>query len=177
MNEMSLDRVRRFLHYDEATGVLSWKVNRGKARVGRNAGCEDGDGYIQVLIDRKRFLAHRLCWAISHDAWPILHIDHLNGDRKDNRLCNLRQVPIYGNNQNRHMRPSHSKSPYLGVFMERGRNRWRARIQVDGRKRSVGTFATAEDAHAAYLAAKATLHPYQTIAKVAPEALTEDGNG
>ncbi len=99
----SLEVLRQLLAYDPETGILMWQVGRrGKARVGSPAGSlAGGRGYLRVRIGSHCFKAHRVVWYLHHgvDPGPLL-VDHVNRDRSDNRICNLRLVDAKGNRAN-----------------------------------------------------------------------------
>lgn len=108
-------------------------------------------------------MAHRLAWLYVHGRWPIADIDHINGIRDDNRFTNLREASRAENNQNIRSARSHAISGLLGAHWHRQSGLWYMRIKVDGKSFTKGMFATAEEAHAAYLKAKAEHHPFSTI--------------
>lgn len=83
---LSFERLREVIACDPSTGLLSWMAS------GKAAGCRRSDGYLVVRIDRRLYLSHRLVWMCAHGEWPTDHIDHINGDRSDNRIDNLRDV-------------------------------------------------------------------------------------
>lgn len=90
--------VRELFDYDEVSGKLTWKVNRGsRGRIGNEAGTIQPDGYRRVAINGKTCAAHRLIWFYQTGKWPKDQIDHINGIRDDNRFCNLREA---NNSQN-----------------------------------------------------------------------------
>jgi len=103
--------------------------------------------------------ASRLAWFYVHGAWPDGQVDHINGDHTDNRLSNLRVLTNAQNAQNRSRARRNNSTGLLGVSYDKRDDRYRARIMVDGRMVSLGYHPTAHEAHAAYLEAKAALHP------------------
>jgi hypothetical protein len=145
--------------YDAATGVFRWRVSRGGVREGRRAGSRGSEGYVQIQIKGKIFYAHRLAWRIAYGHWPAHQIDHINGDRADNRLVNLREATSIQNCQNMAKR-SDNRSGYVGVSFHVGRQKWRAEISVGGKRRSLGYFADPVTAHTAYVQAKKQLHMF-----------------
>lgn len=166
MNRMDISHLRYALSYDSATGEFLW-VNPTSPRhkPGDPAGyLSSYDGYWKITLDHQGFQAHRLAGAYVHGEWPELLLDHINGDRADNRIANLRQATNSENMQNRRGSPSHSSGDLLGVSWHALRGKWRARIRVDGHQRHLGLFETQEAAHAAYLAAKVKLHPFMVVA-------------
>lgn len=150
---MDLSRIS----YDPTTGEFRWvRPNVGRGRAGGAAGSKRPDGYIRICLDRQYVLAHRLAWFIVHGAWPQFGIDHINGDKSDNRIDNLRDIPQRMNCQNIRKPRGHNKSGYLGVWLHDGR--YAAGITVDGKYISLGGFATPEEASDAYWKAKAVYH-------------------
>lgn len=159
------DRIRNALTYDAETGILTWKISRpGGVRAGDTAGCWDGKRHIVVQIYGKSYGAHRLAWFLSYGVWPRDQIDHLNGDGTDNRLVNLRECSNAENQQNMRKAQSSNSSGLLGVSVNG--NHWRARICINSKNHDLGTFETPQEAHKAYLAAKAKLHPFSTLESV-----------
>ncbi|KRG54097.1 HNH endonuclease [Stenotrophomonas nitritireducens] len=158
--------VAGLLSYCPESGVLRWRTSSGnQVREGADAGTLHPDGYRIVRIARRGYPAHRLAWLLVTGEWPLQQVDHRNGVRSDNRLSNLRQASPGENNQNLHGPLSSNRtSRFLGVCWKRREERWRAQIQVNGVRRDLGLFATEEEAHRAYSAAKAELHPFHHVA-------------
>lgn len=151
------------LDYNPETGVITWKVTRGPAMAGRTAGRIQTRGYRQIKVGGKWLMEHRVIWVMTSGAWPTDLIDHINGVCGDNRLINLREATGSQNSQNHRRAHKHSVSGLLGAHFHKREGKWRAQINVDRKRKQLGYFASAELAHAAYLAAKATSHPFQTI--------------
>lgn len=151
---LTAERLREVINYDPETGALTWKIKRRKGNAGETAGSVSGGGYVQVGIDWGLHAAHRLAWLYVHGRYPDGDIDHINGDRTDNRLCNLRDVPRRMNAQNR--RATLALTGVMGVSAKRGK--FVARIWDGESNLYLGTFATAEEAGAAYIDAKLRLH-------------------
>lgn len=155
---ISLEQVNRSVTYNPATGQFVRLVSRGKAKAGVISGCYRPDGYRYISVLGKRFLAHRLAFFVMTGRMPTHDIDHINGDRSDNRWGNLRDVTVQMNRQNQRRPKSGSTSKLLGAFYDPRCGRWYSNIRVDGRRVPLGRFDTAEQAHAAYLSAKRRLH-------------------
>jgi hypothetical protein len=98
-----------------------------------------------------------------HGEWPKHYIDHINGERSDNRLCNLREATNSQNQQNKKRAMKNSKSGVLGVFWDKERSAFRAEIRLNGKGKFLGRFKTAEEASEVYLAYKRQLHEHCTI--------------
>ena len=157
-------RVRELLDYDEITGVFAWRVARpGTARVGVVAGASDGDGYWRIKVDGRRYRAHRLAWLWAHGTWPMGQIDHLDGNRLNNALANLRDVSHSVNAQNQREASRNNSSGLLGVSWAKNNGKWRAQIKAAGRVRVLGYFAVKEEAHARYVEAKREFHEGNTL--------------
>jgi hypothetical protein len=158
MADITADRLRRLFIYDSETGLFVRRVKRGKWQAGSPAGFVMSGGYIGLRIDGTYYKAHRLAWLYVHGAHPTSEIDHINGVTNDNRLCNLRDASRSANEINKHDAQSNNLSSGLrGVSWERQRSLWRARLSLNGKVHHSSFHATADEAHAAYRAAKAAL--------------------
>lgn len=164
-NSISQDTVRQLFNYDEITGVLTWKVNKSdKAKIGVIAGHIHPFGYRWIRINNKRFTAHRVAWIYVYgEIQDHIQIDHINGNRADNRLVNLRLATRSENACNIQKARSHNKLGILGVHFRKDNKKFRAVIKVNGKIKNLGQFDTAEEAGEAYLKAKRELHPFCTI--------------
>jgi hypothetical protein len=156
------ERLVDSLAYDDSTGILTWsKPPRRGVSSGLVAGHAHSQGYLTVGFEGRVYFAHRLAWRLAHGAWPEMHIDHINGIKTDNRLCNLRDVSRRANLQNRRGPTRSNTSGWLGVRMSEGR--YVAQIGCGGKTKYIGSFNTGEQAHAAYLMEKRRLHEGCTI--------------
>ena len=159
----SQDITAKYLHeqmrYDPETGELWWRVQKHRRKMDQPAGSVAVNGrYRQISINRRQYLAHRLAWLYVHGEWPNGQIDHINGDRLDNRIANLREADNAQNSQNRPQQ-SNNKSGFKGVFFNHRHSQpWQAQIMARGQRVQLGYFATAEEAHEAYKEAAARLH-------------------
>lgn len=143
------DDLRTMFDYDAQSGILTWKSG---LRKGQRAGGMNVHGYQQVCIRERDFLVHRVVWCLVYGQWPILGIDHRNGERSDNRISNLREATTKQNLANT---PAHATNHcgLKGVHKQNRTGRWRAQIRVDGKHHHLGYFDTPEQAHAAYMRA------------------------
>ena len=155
---LTQERVRGLVFYDPATGGLCWRATRKGVRA---AGSNHDDGGRVIVIDGRRYPVPRIIWLYVYGALPADQIDHIDGDRQNNRLANLRDVSCSVNQQNRRRARTDSTTGLLGVS-PCGR-RFRAKIKLDGKLRHIGNFKTPEEAHASYLRAKRQLHEGCTI--------------
>lgn len=162
--DLSAARLRELLHYDPETGVFRWNQTRcGRAMAGAVAGRLNAGGYWKINVERRNHAAHRLAFLYMIGEWPSGEVDHINGAKCDNRWLNLRDVARVVNMQNQREAHSNSKTGMLGVTFHPKNGKFQARIQVDKKPKSLGYFAKAEDASAAYRDAKRRLHAGCTL--------------
>ena len=113
MSNIDSTLLNEILDYDPKTGEFVWKVRvNSKVPKGSIAGADHNKGYVHITIKGKKYLAHRLAWFSINKYWPT-YIDHINGNRKDNRIENLREVTCSENLHNQ--RKPRGANPYLGV--------------------------------------------------------------
>jgi HNH endonuclease len=150
---VTAERLRKLLDYAPETGLFYWKVSVGSISAGRQAARRtSGRGYTVIRLDGRLYYAHRLAWLHVHGYHPRV-IDHINGDKHDNRFVNLRDCSPGENARNF---PSRAASGLKGVY-RRGA-RWFSCITAEGRIHRLGTFATKREAAAAYDDACRRLH-------------------
>lgn len=155
-------RLRELLAYDPATGLFTWAANHGtKCRAGEVAGSDHGKGYIQIQLDGRNYLAHRLAWLYVTGEWPSHGVDHKHGNRSDNRWDELRAATNSQNQQNLRKARSRSLTGLLGV--SRNGKRWKSNITLNGVQKHIGTFDTPEQAHAAYIEVKRQQHEHNML--------------
>lgn len=155
----TVETVRERFDYDPDTGILTWRNRSGNAKKGSRAGCASHwNGYRVVSLSGRQHQEHRIAWLHFYGAMPAGHIDHINGDRSDNRIANLRECSAAENAQNRKLHAD-NKSGYQGVHLT-PKGKWRAQIKVRGFRHYLGDFSSPELAHAAYLGAKRVMHPF-----------------
>ncbi len=156
---LSLDYLRSVLNYDPETGVLKWKaVASNRIKVGDIAGQIDHHGHRYINVGGTRYSAHRLAWFYTYGMWPKEEIDHINLEKSDNRLVNLREATVNENRRNVKMR-SHNTTGFKGVTKScTSRHLFIAQIVVNKRNIYLGIFKTAEEAHEAYVEASQRYH-------------------
>lgn len=158
---ISVQALDLMIKYEPTTGCLFWKKRprqtfdtdfAWKAWNGRYAGKQAGSAsarkYLYVKIQKRCLLAHRVAWALHYGEWPSQCIDHINGNRQDNRLENLRSVSEKENNKNLSIR-SDNKSGVVGVRWLDNRRKWYADIRVSKKLLHLGYFETKAEAVAA----------------------------
>lgn len=154
---LEIDHLKSLLRYDANNGVLIWaKTLSNRAPEGSRAGSLNAHGYRSVTIGRRNIYAHRIAWALTFGTWPDGEIDHINGNKDDNRIVNLRDVSRSKNALNRAVYRNNI-SGFKGVSPHRN-GRWKARIRRDGRVYNLGIFETPAAAHEAYCVASHLLH-------------------
>lgn len=114
--------------------------------MGKSVGAKRTNGYLGVCVDYKVYLAHRIIWQMVYGDVPAnMQIDHINGNKADNRIANLRLVTHQQNNMNRPLQ-SNNKSGQHGVFWNNGRAKWQSRIIVSRKQIHLGFFKSQKDA-------------------------------
>ena len=143
--KLSFDVIADLLDYFPETGELLWRNDRSqRAKKGDRAGHRQKNGYHVVGIDGSNYKAHRIAWVLHYGFDTNMRIDHVNGDRSDNRIDNLRECTNQQNNNNRG--PSAiSKSGYRGVTrVTCHKELWQASVRVLGKQRYLGCFPSKE---------------------------------
>jgi hypothetical protein len=149
---LTLDRLKSILEYDPSTGEFRYLVRRGTCVPGRISGNKTALGYWKISIDRKLYQAHRLAWFYVNGEWPDGYLDHINLDKTDNRIANLRIASPSENNANTRL-SSRNSSGFKGVTWNAHCNKWQSSIKLGGKNHHLGIFISAELAHAAYCGA------------------------
>ena len=160
---LTYEQAHELLSYDPLTGVFRWKKPGYPRRPDLVAGTLAQNGYMVIKVNQRRLAAHRLAWLLSYQEWPAGEVDHIDGDRANNCLSNLREVTRAGNCENQRRARADSTTGVLGAFWEPRRGRFFSRIGVSHKTVFLGYYNTAEDAHQAYLQAKRRLHSGCTL--------------
>lgn len=156
---LTLERVNELLRYDPISGKLFWKkTTTNRVKVGDEAGTfSKGRGYIKIQVDNKLYPLHRIAILLSTGVYDkTVQVDHINHDRSDNRLENLRVVSHAANMRNLSLRNT-NKTGVTGVIVEytpKGTKRYRANIRYNYKKIYLGNYDTLEEAAAARKAAE-----------------------
>lgn len=142
------EELHNLLKYCPTTGIFTWLNKKPKAyriSVGDIAGRTLHNGYVQVGINRKYYLAHRLAFLYMQGAFPLQQVDHINGNTQDNRWDNLRVVSQSVNSRNA-ASSRKSTSGVTGVSWNIGAKKWIAVIRINGKGKHLGCFADLDEA-------------------------------
>lgn len=171
---ISIAELRRLVSLDAETGRLYWRrrsepdfcgaknparaCNTWNSRfAGKEAFCTlSGNGYLHGALHDRKVCAHRIVFALHHGRWPEYTIDHINGDRMDNRPINLRDV-VHAENMRNQPISKASSTGVIGVSLDSSRKKFEAYITVSGRKKYLGRFDSVSDAFAARSSANETV--------------------
>lgn len=155
-SDLSHERLLSLLAYDPETGIftnLKWRKGIAERRVGSAAGFLNPYGYVRIKVDGRAYQGHRLAWFWMTGKWPKIDIDHIDGNKSNNIWSNLREA---NKSQNRANRLYKCSNPLKGCYPYRGK--FVSKISAGGTKLHLGTFLTAEEAHAAYCVAARRYH-------------------
>lgn len=153
-SDLTAQWLRSRVAYDAATGKMLWARCSQTWRNGSEVGYLAPSGYMVTNFGKSPYLVHRLVWLFVHGRWPAGEIDHINGRRDDNRLCNLREATRAQNARNRAAKNGRA---IKGVTLTK-RGKWQAQIRCDGKNLYIGTYETAAQAGAAYALKATELH-------------------
>lgn len=160
--------LRDVLDYNPETGVFTWKIDQSKrAKKGVVAG--SNWKYTLIGINKGRYYAHRLAWIYVYGDF-IGHIDHINEDKNDNRISNLRLCDKPRNMQNRGKQVNNT-SGFKGVTFSKQTGKWIVQIWAFGKKQCIGGFITPEAAYKKYLELSKDMHGEFSIAHKAEYSL------
>jgi len=149
MNDLiTLEEAQNLLHYDPEKGALTWRVFRGsRAKAGDLAGTA-ANGYLRVRVGDSLYYVHRLAWFIYYGKWPENQIDHINGNRIDNRIENLREANHSINGKNTEIHRNNTTG-HSGVTWNKKRRKYVAQIKVNYKVIYLGYYTDIDGAVAA----------------------------
>ena len=158
-NSIDVERLKDVLDYSPESGLLFWRkrlsirINKGDV-----AGCRGLRGYIILKVDGVGLFAHRAAWAIYYGSWPNGIIDHIDRDRTNNKICNLRISNAADNAHNCSIRKNNTSGVH-GVSFDKRSGKWLAKICINRKQIFLGHFERIEDARIARVNAELKIHP------------------
>jgi hypothetical protein len=154
---LSQEYLKSILDYDFDTGIFTWKVNKSKrTKIGDVAGWLY-NGYREIEINNQKYKAHRLAWLYVNGEMPKNLIDHIDGNRSNNKISNLREATYQANSEN-YKTPKTNKSGVKNVSWYKGLNKWVVSINIKKTKKTIGYF---EDLELAELVAVEARNKYR----------------
>ena len=157
MTDLTQERLKELLHYDEDTGVFVWRHSSFGVNEGDIAGCENSNGYIRIKIDGQSYKSHRLAVLYCIGSWPVNQIDHIDGVRTNNSIFNLREATQTENVRNSRIFHNNT-SGVKGVNWNKLKCKWQARLSTDVGRKHLGYFTTIEEADKVVRAAREKYH-------------------
>jgi hypothetical protein len=157
----TLERVLEAFDVDIETGHITWRISQGRVAAGSKAGRLHSYGYQTVNLDGKSYGVHSIVFLVATGRWPSL-IDHINGQRSDNRICNLREADRATNARNR---TNWVGKKLLGAI--KNGKKWRATIHDKGRLFNLGTYSTEIEAHNQYKSVRQKIDAAEAAARIA----------
>lgn len=165
---MAIEKIiQEYLSYSPEAGTFTWVKRRRGVKLGSIAGCMALHGYVHIGFSGKTYLAHRLAWLFHTGNWPNFDIDHIDGNRSNNRISNLREATRAENHQNKGKSElicgREPTSKYVGVSYDLSRKKWKAEITKGRIAKFLGRYDSQEEAHDAYRQAKNRMHEFQPV--------------
>lgn len=148
------ERLKELFDYNPVTGHFQNRFSRGRAKEGERAGSPTGHGYRRIIIDYQKCYEHHMAWLYVHGKLPK-EMDHKDGNRSNNALCNLRPCTRTQNNYNR--TPADT-SGLRGAYLDKRTMRWYSHICFGGQVIHLGMFGAPEEAHKAFMVAAERYH-------------------
>lgn len=161
---LTQERLKQLVHYDPDTGLFTRAVSRTNSKAGDPVGHANATGYLRAYIDGRIYFLHKLAWLYVHGEWPAQCIDHIDLDKANNRIANLRPATASQNHANRRI-SRQNKTGFKGVHWCNHFKKYVAQITKNNKVKNLGYFRTPEEAHAAYC--KAAFETHGEFARVA----------
>lgn len=140
--EITQELLRDVFYYEN--GNLYWNISKPKVKKGNKAGHRRKDGYVQVRLNGKLYLVHRLVFLYHHGHLPPV-LDHIDGNPTNNKIENIRKASTVENMRNRKINKNNT-STVKNVYFHKPSQKWQARLRVDGVNKSAGYYDTIEEA-------------------------------
>ena len=138
--KISYEELSNLLVYNGVSGTLVWRTCRNQFALGGTiAGNPGNHGYVAVTINGIRYLAHRVVWLLHHGEWPKRSLDHIDHNKCNNKIENLREVDQLTNSKNVG-KQKRNTSGVVGVYWRKDAQKWAAKVRVNGVLISLGSF-------------------------------------
>jgi hypothetical protein len=145
-SKLTQAELKNFLNYNRDTGIFTRTKTAGStARIGDIAGSDNGNGYLVITINYKKYYAHRLAWLFIYGYLPENQIDHINQKRSDNRIKNLREISQTCNNINGKLRDDNT-SGVKGISWNKRRSKWFVYLTINKKLVSLGYYSDFKEA-------------------------------
>jgi hypothetical protein len=158
MNNLTQQRLKELVFYCPKQGNFYRLKKVSNLKLGIVVAKPSKNGYLRMHIDGRLYYMHRLAWLYMHGSFPA-YIDHVDGNRQNNKLENLNDVKASENFQNV-AKKSIAQSGLKGAYFDKKSKLWQSKIRASGKNISLGYYKTAELAHQAYLDGKKKYHTY-----------------
>jgi hypothetical protein len=152
-----ISRLRELFSYNCETGCITRNVSAGSSVAGSQVVSKSAHGYVRTKVDGEFIAGHRLAWALHYGEFPSLDLDHINGEKTDNRISNLREATRSQSQINRGQMRNNT-SGFKGVNWNASEGKWMARCAAQGKRKHLGYFENLSDAVAAYQSAAKIIH-------------------
>lgn len=157
-SNLTNERLKELVSYDKETGNFFRLVAVANIKTGLVIAKPAKNGYVRMHIDGHLYYLHRLAWFYENNEWPVA-IDHIDGNKINNKLCNLRAATCGENLQNISTKTK-AISGFKGAYFHPKAKNWQAKIMLNGKTKSLGYYKTPEEAHEAYIDGKKKLHTF-----------------
>lgn len=142
-NSLTQQRLKEVAVYKD--GSFFRRISRPGFKKGSLMGTVGAKGYLTATIDGKTYKQHRLVWLYFNGSFPEGQIDHINQDKADNRISNLRVVTNLENCRNKGKSKANT-SGVTGAYLDKRTSRWRAIICIEGKNKNLGFYASKKEA-------------------------------
>ncbi len=156
---LTLEQLQARLNYNSETGIFTWLPGQTRPRIKKESAGTKNDGYIKIQISKAKYILNssRLAWLYFYKKWPDKQIDHIDGNRENNAIKNLREATPQQNSQNR-KRKKTASSKYKGMLWHKRLKKWQPMIVVNKKIIYLGLFKNEEEAAEAHRLAAEKYH-------------------
>ena len=158
--ELTQSRLKELVSYNKETGIFNRILPVANILPGPIHAKPNKIGYTRMHVDGRLYYMHRLAWLYVYGVWPT-EVDHIDGNKANNKLSNLRDGSHAQNMQNM-SKKSKAVSGLKGAYYHPHCKMWQAKIRYQNRTKSLGYYKTPEEANKMYLQAKSNLHEFFT---------------